>query len=93
MSKASQFLNTHTACQLPWLKGLKGVIETGMGGQGGEKGKQWGKKKREKERQLVDLNKNQNIPSINQQSQDRVEFKVVLLQGQSFLASIMYPKF
>lgn len=64
-----------------------------MGGQGGEKGKQWGKKKREKERQLVDLNKNQNIPSINQQSQDRVEFKVVLLQGQSFLASIMYPKF
>ena len=52
-----------------------------------------GKKKREKERQLVDLNKNQNIPSINQQSQDRVEVKVVLLQGQSFLASIVYPKF
>lgn len=34
MSKASQLLNTHTACQLPWLKGLKGVIETGMGDEG-----------------------------------------------------------
>lgn len=45
MSKASQFLNTHTACQLPCLKGLKGVIETGMGDQGGRKGKQCGKKK------------------------------------------------
>lgn len=67
MSKASQLLNTHTACQLPWLKGLKGVIETGMGDEGGEKGKQWGRGEK-KERQLVDLNKNQNIPRINQRS-------------------------
>lgn len=38
-----------------------------MGDEGGEKGKQWGRGEK-KERQLVDLNKNQNIPRINQQS-------------------------